>query len=887
MKISVARFGMFILLLMIPISVLAAGQTFYSRIRGFTEFSEILNGADLAVMRYIPKIFPEASPDISKADVDSALFLQLFNLCGGKLEFGECATVSSDVHKFTIRIEFIRTLGRDLQLIASGYERMVNEHSIPSSLILKVFSVLKFWQSDTDSYLSPFKNIRMRSVFFPKEKEEEVQAAYGGVQGALAALIDRESGKEYRDEFIAAVWRYQYGFREVQELEGESCEAFVNPELNKEAHNLFERWCGVEDALEKVWDLVVETEFDPPLQAGDIFMPHLIEDLGVIVWIRIDGIKDEELFGDVGLTWEFALEPVYPTLITKDGVVVLGGEYPDPPKIPAPRTKLCKQLLASFGYLCKPVEATKCPVPEEDEEDDTDDDEESGTGVVLTNCKPLNLSGSGAWRTMESGPNICGIGGWRTAPEEEDEDESAEDEDEDLMPDECSNCGVKFSSGEDCGSGGGGGGGGDEDNPSGAAGIFKDDDRMIGICIDETEIIEGGEIPAEYALIHSLVHAQQLCNLPPHTGLYSPTKWIEAEIEEEDVDADADIDVDVDADVDVEIEAELEIAATQEEYQKACCSKETEAYMVMCNAIAEDGNFDDTDITIEECASVLADKTCTDAIKQNMEEGEEIEMPTSFCLKVPYPLFADDPDKKNLFERIIEAANQSEEGPSIEDLIEEEDLPPRVQAIKDSMALVCSPTCKTQYRNSIGNNACFLGQCIEQSIEYARIIPGRMAFVTQDAAYAWDADVEIQDDNGAFLSVPAISDTVIPAYRPALFMQHMDKAFCQANGLPLFSPPDRCVFDTRRRLQLALNEFSPMAEAFINQPAQQDTSAENTQEMLQSAGARIGTRLFVNYFHTKVRQFAQLVRVANSLFKDITETEFPDSMCKRYNGPDE
>ena len=63
----------------------------------------------------------------------------------------------------------------------------------------------------------------------------------------------------------------------------------------------------------------------------------------------------------------------------------------------------------------------------------------------------------------------------------------------------------------------------------------------------------------------------------------------------------------------------------------------------------------------------------------------------------------------------------------------------RAKAMIASLPKVCTPECRSEFENTIGNNLCFIGQCIEQSWEEERIVPGRMPLNVGDEAFPWDS----------------------------------------------------------------------------------------------------------------------------------------------------
>lgn len=349
----------------------------------------------------------------------------------------------------------------------------------------------------------------------------------------------------------------------------------------------------------------------------------------------------------------------------------------------------------------------------------------------------------------------------------------------------------------------------------------KDDNGVIHICINRS----APRAVLRTNLIHELVHTQQLCNLPPHTKIFDTVE--------------------------------------------RCCASEMEANTVSCRVLAEDGVLDEAGVSIEECTGGLANISCKNY-------GEK---PCS------------DLSAADVKDKIEEVLNRKEREPgsnfpSCDEVSAEwmkgiAKLDARIISMIEGLNGACSPGCQTKYQNTIGNNLCYIGQCVEQSIEQSRVIPGRMALNVGDESFPWDSCAATDSLTGGLITLPAVSPPLTPAYNPRLLVESLDRALCQLNGLPAMTPPILCQFDYERRLSIPTSDYVSTALSFASQIEENDTPTASLQRMTQGMGTRIGTSLLTRYLSWASMALSDSLRAGNQLLNAMENTKFPLSTCPR------
>ncbi len=416
---------------MIPASH-AAAPTLYERMRTMTE-REFLIGqnpirprvTDPGVAAFIAATYEPHEGEILPADVTIALsgdtsFCEPQPLQSGVFAYPpdvdevpggtrkrlggitRCPQVRGQIGRLAGTEMQLRALGNDLMLIAAGQEQPVTgPDDITMQLVPRAQGLTGIWRAGL-----PESGLRLRTEPIPER---------GGIEASMqeltTALFTLESADGNRERLIAAVNRYRLGgYRFV---DGQRLHEFPAPPQAQTGEgpgtpgqHVYERWPGVEMALSHIWMELSGTVIpDPPLAPGDVLLfsiPEGYQELlpgNVRLWAYLEQTKDNELSGDVGLTWVLP-EPTLPSLCVNTGAgcqPILPGRYPPSPQ---DGTALCTSPAARRGYLCRNIESDGATCKQIVEAED-------GV-IILAGC-----TAPGEIREMESGPDSCDRIEWR------------------------------------------------------------------------------------------------------------------------------------------------------------------------------------------------------------------------------------------------------------------------------------------------------------------------------------------------------------------------------------------------------------------------------------------------------------------------------------------
>ncbi|MDO8649473.1 MAG: hypothetical protein Q7R81_06875 [Candidatus Peregrinibacteria bacterium] len=271
-----------------------------------------------------------------------------------------CTDFEGRLTRATKREVDVRTLGRDLLRIAASYTIPVSGYPGRSQYFTNLLTI---WHGGDGTFEAASTEESGRL--------EQLEAAIKALGEELEKLRLKDGEGEIinEEQFIAAVWRYQFGYLYVQEESAEQ-----NPDglsgPGTERQYLFKRWPVIEQHLETVHTL---------LRTG--LSPSVLEDFrdalsaNVIVWRSKD---------DAGLHWEIPLEPVLPSLDCSLEAamgnseecyrgVILGGIYPPPlPKADG----YCSLSFMKETVFC----GYEAPAADEGGDDEGDVDDEDGEG---------------------------------------------------------------------------------------------------------------------------------------------------------------------------------------------------------------------------------------------------------------------------------------------------------------------------------------------------------------------------------------------------------------------------------------------------------------------------------------------------------------------------
>ncbi len=901
MKNLITIIGVLITFWSVPVaraaSVASAPSTLYQRIK-LLEEKEILDEVEPIIARFAMQLISDTyNLTFSEDEIGLAVHSpgEFIGRCGRLQEkqLIACENLQGEIAKLVQREQRVRRLARDLSISASSYELGISEYpGTFAGFPTAVASILHIWESGTDRMFTTDIFVNMSVAPYP-EPLGAIEAQFNNLKAELNALRTGVGGRENIEELAGAVARYRFGYKAVTE-EG----ACSRNDLGGELGLLSARWCDVERELNNVWNAATA---GLPAVSNDslIVLPTwAYRDMNIIVWVNNR---------DAGIEWEVPLEPVLPRMVDiapTPPTLFLGGSYADTIQTPAHKAGICRMAINKLGFLCRTLEQNECsvaytPVIEDcpyvgnPHQNDTDGD---NIGDSCDNC-PLNSNpgqedtdGDGIGNVCDTGSSIAsppsggspgggagtiigrfmrrftGPGGTPAAgpppPIDEQRTGSGMYLGSCIKPPLRAPIALSPAGPNVCGIGGWRHATETPtvaDTPSKQSdilpgpcshcsvdfycadecpggGLFmepKDGDGVIHVCVPPKIGGSGSTAYLAPLLVHEMVHVQQTCNQPKE-----------------------------------EFTGSLE----------RCCSSEYQAYLAQCIMLDRDGILADLRydyrgeplyVTPEVCAATLSTLSC---------EG------LGQCSDVPVvPV-----DFGNAVIQAVERHRTELNYPtSCADAVNR--LDQRTKSMIASLPNVCTPECRSEYENTIGNNLCFVGQCVEQTIEEERMVPGRMSQNVLDEAFPWDSCygddplANAEPPVASQLVLPSMAFPIIPEYRPWDIAQLTDRALCQILGLPPRTPPTLCQAEVSYALNRPLSDALDMLLAVAKSVDSQIDPAQDIQRMTPSIGARYATSLYRSQVGPMGKAYGEILSAAATLLEDIGSTSFPEQLCSRVN----
>jgi hypothetical protein len=831
------RIGLLLALLTPPLALAqSADVDLYDTFRTHVqkEFADIV--ADEPVIQFLQGVY-RSRWDLSADEMKAAIRQEPWKACAEEnSDIGttaECTRALENISVLTTEEQALRTFGRNLQRVAAAQELPMSEvPGRPFHLATDLSGIINIWRAGTGSIQrSVTGSILIRTRALTDDEKSSIEQVFDQMEErgiADMGLPDAVNG---------IVWRYQYGVRLIL---GERNPRFPPPEKDarsgdgSERQYMFRDWkdddngaMGWETILKEIWDKLPKNRnnFDPPLSENEVAYFLFPDDIqakmppGMLLWARVGGGTYEPGVGE------------------RDdlGDVGIVWKYPIEPFMPS-------LLSIEEDHLDEPILGGRYPPEPATPRSSYDDGSPAPTGA----------------KTPVDGRGLCSMAlGQRgylcrplTVESEELCPEGKETNDEENVitlvsctleekptltvagADVCreiewkngeqeQRCSVVFYQG-DC------------HGMSGEA-DFKEPDGRIGLCINEN----APGAPLTYTIEHELVHAQQSCDMDETGNFYAKMDAADAE--------------------------------------ELCCRLEGEAHEISCGRMIADGvlrsqdgaplEINGIEITVQTCMEIARMSSCSNIMKRNV-----------WC---PASRTYTANDAEKLYEAMENGGNPKNLPDTFEAATNPDTMDARVKARVRTIERhipICKPGTETSYKNTIGNNACFIGQCVEESLELHRLTGGRSPATVGDGAFPHD-DPEMGTALATMLrSVPATTPP-LPSYRPQMVMRILEDALCQLQGMPASTPPHLCAFSTSRRLAVPLGTGTQTVESLVASADEQRDATLLVRQIAASLGSRIGTDMQGQYLRVGTRTLSEVVALANTLLKEMLTVHFPANMC--------
>ncbi|HVW66995.1 MAG TPA: hypothetical protein VHA78_04690 [Candidatus Peribacteraceae bacterium] len=805
-------------------SASSAPATLYDRVKDEVDNELTDNQIEPEVSAYVRALFKQTENlDLTDDDIRNALKGTMPAACSNIVK---CLDVVKNIQRVVGDEERVRELGRDLQLNATSNELPVS--NLPGrslQLSRDMQGLVSIWSADnfassssSTSQSSSSTSASSASSLSPlpiRTKDVDPQVMQPLLQQLGQALDDLSN-----EERIAAVWHYQYGYRLVR---GDRYPDYPAPYVDSastdgtERQYLFKTQADVEAALAKIWAAILGDTFNPPLQPNE-----------TVLYIFPDDLMKDTLPDNV-IVWA--------RMDTKGkndnhplGDVGLQWKTPLEPVQPSLLSDEDDLPILGGNYPPEPVippqSTGQKPQPLDGRGLCTDPTQQRGylcRAYVIANATDTCPDVTSASKPVD--PTAITLVTCRK-PSSYPTTIAGPDVCRDIayQPPQSFDPNTQAKLNIHC-----------EDTCSSndEAGVTKPKtaNGTIDICIKNNPV----DIPPDYALFHELHHAYQLSDQKPG---FNPEK-----------------------------------TGDPNRDNVGCCEVEGEAYRAQADMMERDGIFknmtpiDGIPVNAQTYAEAYTNFSC----------GPRDGFQGCYTSYHYTPNFMDALENMNANSIHGQTCNQIFKNVGGQPQAKDQ----RVQDLIDVLLQrkdVCDPGTVDQYSNRIGNNMCFIGQCLEQTLELHRVTGAQSPATVGDESFPWN-DPLTGVALGNQLVNPPLNASPLPVYRPELVMNQLDTALCQLDGLPPKTPPILCAIQSQQVFQYPLTDATSMLMQLAQNVQDEQDANANLLTLAPAFGARIGTDLYTTYLQTASRSLSDVISQAVKLFKDMTSVSFPTQMC--------
>lgn len=198
---------------------------------------------------------------------------------------------------------------------------------------------------------------------------------------------------------------------------------------------------------------------------------------------------------------------------------------------------------------------------------------------------------------------------------------------------------------------------------------------------------------------------------------------------------------------------------------------------------------------------------------------------------------------------------------------------------------LCSPESSILYRDQVATHACYIGQCIAQSLSGHTLMPGRNPVLSLEPTDPFLGAARADPRLGQLFEMHATAQPAsLPQYLGEQIVRDFDRLMCQQNGL--FPRPlvGLCTYSDSRRTDSPLKTLAEQ----IGSTQAELTTLTDDQTWHLSLAAAVGERLAVEQsiavFRTMGRTFAQMIQDVGDLLGELANAPITQDACP-WTGP--
>ncbi len=198
---------------------------------------------------------------------------------------------------------------------------------------------------------------------------------------------------------------------------------------------------------------------------------------------------------------------------------------------------------------------------------------------------------------------------------------------------------------------------------------------------------------------------------------------------------------------------------------------------------------------------------------------------------------------------------------------------------------ICTPETKILYRDSLPAHACYVGQCIAQTLSGHSIMPGRNPVVALEATDPFLALQKPDPTLGQLFELhPTAAPLALPPYIGPDIVRALDRSFCETSGLFPHPLAGFCTYNDSRRRSSPRLQTSDQYSALQQEFAQLSQTQFTELALAAAIGQRFAVEQSIPVLRTVAQSFALVIQDIADLLNELKNASITKDACP-WTGP--
>lgn len=197
---------------------------------------------------------------------------------------------------------------------------------------------------------------------------------------------------------------------------------------------------------------------------------------------------------------------------------------------------------------------------------------------------------------------------------------------------------------------------------------------------------------------------------------------------------------------------------------------------------------------------------------------------------------------------------------------------------------VCTPESKTLYQDDISSHACFVGHCIEQSLNGHSLVPNRNTVLVQEATSPYLAYWRDDPKLGLYTEAAGNAPYPLPSYIGHELLRDAEARFCLLNNKAPYPLSALCAYrENQQNQHLATNQMY-QENATVRDMVRVGTSQDRFLELFTAIGYRASLDQSMEVTRKVFFSLSGFVQQIADLLQELSRAPLTEQACP-WTGP--